>query len=77
MVAVAFSLFAFAMPLGPIVAAIFVTALLGYVYLAFRQEKAAAPSGHGVLYDKSLALQEPDVALATPAAPSNSLLIRR
>ena len=74
-VAIAFSLIAFAAPLGRIVGAVFVAALILYVYLAFRQEKAAAPSGHGAVYDKSLALQETDVALATPAAPPNSLLV--
>jgi len=35
-VAIAFSLIAFAMPLGRIVGAVFVAALVAYVYLAFR-----------------------------------------
>lgn len=74
-VAIAFSLIAFAMPPGRIVGALFVALLATYVYVAFRQEKAAAPSGHGAVYDKSLALQETDAALAPPAAPPRSLAI--
>jgi len=74
-VAIAFSLIAFAMPLGRIVGAVFVAALVAYVYLAFRQEKSSAPSGHGAVYDKSLALQEVDAAVAMPAARPNSLLV--
>lgn len=74
-VAVVFSLFAFSMPLGHIVGVLFVGALVAYVYLAFRQEKAAAPAGHGAVYDKSLALQEVDGALAPPASPRSSLLV--
>lgn len=74
-VAVVFSAIAFAMPLERIVGLIFVAALIGYVYLAFRQEKASANVGHGAVYDKSLALQETDVALAPPASPRKSLLV--
>jgi cation:H+ antiporter len=54
------------MPLGPIVGLIFVAALIAYVYLAFRQEQASAPIGHGAIYNKSLALQEADPAVAPP-----------
>jgi cation:H+ antiporter len=62
-------------PLGRVVGTVFLVALIGYIYLAFRQERAAAPSGHGALYDKSIALQEVDPALAPPALPPNSLLV--
>lgn len=74
-VAIVFSVVAFAMPLGSGLGAVFVAALIAYVYLAFRQEKASAPAGHGAVYDKSLALQEADAALAPPAQPSKSLLV--
>lgn len=74
-VAIAFSIVAFAMPLGRVVGAVFIVALSAYVYLAFRQERASAPSGHGAVYDKSLALQETDAALAPPAPPKKSLLV--
>jgi cation:H+ antiporter len=74
-VAIAFSAIAFAMPLGRTAGALFVGALVAYVYLAFRQEKAAAPAGHGAVYDKSLALQEADAALSPPASPKTSLLV--
>ncbi|KNX40029.1 Inner membrane protein YrbG [Roseovarius tolerans] len=74
-VAVAFSAAAFLMPLGRVVGVIFIAALMGYIYLAFRQEKASMPEGHGAVYDKSLALQEADAALAPPKPPEKSLLI--
>ncbi|ETX26530.1 calcium/sodium antiporter [Roseivivax isoporae] len=74
-VAIAFSVVAFAMPLGRVVGAIFVAMLIAYIYLAFRQEKASAPAGHGAVYDKSLALQETDAALAPPESPQRSLLV--
>lgn len=74
-VAIVFAVVAFAMPLGRGVGAVFVAALIAYVYLAFRQERASAPSGHGAVYDKSLALQETNAALAPPSEPRKSLLV--
>lgn len=74
-VAIVFSLVAFSMPLGHIVGGLFVAALVAYVYFAFRQEAAAAPANHGAVYDKSLALQEVDGALAPPASSRTSLLV--
>jgi len=74
-VAVIFAAVAFAMPLGRIVGAVFVVALVAYVYLAFRQEKASAPAGHGAVFDKSFALQGADAALSPPKAPQQSVLI--
>lgn len=72
-VAVAFAAAAAVMPMGRGVGAIFVLALAGYIFLAFRQERAAAPD-HGAVYDKSLALQEVDPALAPPTSPKGTLL---
>lgn len=74
-VAMAFSAVAFAVPLGRVVGAVFIAALIAYVYLAFRQKRASAPAGHGAVYDKSLALQETDAALAPPAPPKKSVLV--
>lgn len=74
-VAIVFAAVAFAMPPGRIVGSLFVLALIFYVYFAFRQEKASAPMGHGAVYDKSLALQETDAALAPPSPPQSSLLV--
>jgi len=74
-VAVAFSVVALLMPLGRVVGVIFVSALIVYIYLAFRQEKASKPADHGAVYDKSLALQQTDAALAPPAPPRTSLLV--
>lgn len=68
-VAVIFAAVALAGPFGRATGALFVAALAAYVYLAFRQERASAPADHGAVYDKSLALQEADPALA-PQAPA-------
>ena len=73
-VTAAFAVVAALMPLGRVTGTVFVGALVVYVYLAFRQERAAAPGGHGAVYDKGLALQEIDPALAPPARPGRTLL---
>ena len=72
-VAIAFAVLAAMMPIGRIVGFCFVTALALYVYHAFRQERAAT-SGHGAVYDKSVALQEADKATVPAAAPEAPLL---
>jgi cation:H+ antiporter len=73
-VAIVFSAVAFAVPLGRPLGALFIAGLIVYVYLAFRQEKMSAPAGHGAVYDKSLALQGTDTALAPDAPAQGSLL---
>lgn len=74
-----FALVAAIMPLGRGVGAIFVLALASYIFIAFRQERTTALPGHapdhGAVYDKSLALQETDAALAPSAPPKKSLLV--
>lgn len=74
-VAIIFAAVGFTIPLGHFIGALFVVALIAYIYLAFRQEKSSAPAGHGAVYDKSLALQEADPALAPPAPLPKSLLM--
>ncbi|MBK1622153.1 calcium/sodium antiporter [Afifella marina] len=74
-VAIVFSAVAFTMPLGRVAGGLFVAALLAYIYLAFRQERAAAPAGHGAVYEKSAALQETDAALVPAQPPQTSLLV--
>lgn len=74
-VAIVFAAVAALMPLGRAVGAVFVAALIIYIYLAFRQEKSAAPADHGAVYDKSVALQEADTALAPPTAAKKTLLV--
>lgn len=74
-VAILFSVIAFMIPLGRFTGAVFVIALIAYVYFAFRQERAVATADHGAVFDKSLALQETDAALAPSAAPSSSLFV--
>lgn len=74
-VAIVFTAVAWAMPLGQVTGAIFVAALIAYIYFAFRQERAAAPSGHGAVYDKSMALQEVDPAAVPSAAARRPILV--
>lgn len=74
-VAVVFAAIAAMTVPGILIGAILVAALALYIYTAFRQERAARPAEHGAVYDKSLALQEADPALAPPDMPGGSLLI--
>jgi cation:H+ antiporter len=74
-VTLVFCAIAWVAPLGRVVGTVFLVSLIAYIYLAFRQERAAAPSGHGAVYDKSIALQEVDTALAPPAPPPSSLTV--
>ncbi len=73
-VAILFAVMAFTGPLGRGVGAVFVAALIVYVYLAFRQERACAPAGHGAVYEKSAATQGADAALA-PSGPSGKSVL--
>lgn len=63
-VAIVFALIAFMMPMERFVGAAFVAALAFYVWTAFRQERASTAGDHGAVYDKSLATQGADPALA-------------
>lgn len=62
-VAVAFASVAAIMPMDRITGAVFMGALVAYIYLAFREERKAVLTDHGAVYDKSIALQESDAAL--------------
>lgn len=68
-VAVLFAAIAAIVPLGRGVGAVFVAGLAGYVWLAFRQERARNGASHGAVYEKSIAAQEVDPALVPAAAP--------
>lgn len=78
-VAVVFATVAAILPLGPVVGAVFVVALGLYVFLAFRQERVATgtgvPADHGAIYDKSLALEQTDTALAPGRSAQPALTI--
>lgn len=74
-VAVVFSVVAFAMPLGRGVGIFFIAALISYICFAFSQEKASAKAGQSAVYDKSLALQQTDPALAPAVARKKSVLV--
>ena len=73
-VTIAFATLVAVMPMGRIAGLCFIAALAFYVYLAFRQERASL-SGHGAVYDKSIALQNADKATVPEAAPQSSLPI--
>ncbi|WP_226583682.1 calcium/sodium antiporter [Acuticoccus sediminis] len=77
-VAIAFAALAAAMPLGRVAGLAALSALMLYVYLAFRQERVAVPAtgeAHSAAYDKSLALQEADPTLAPKRRGQNGLLV--
>jgi cation:H+ antiporter len=82
-VAVVFAAVAAMAPIGPAIGGVFVAALAAYVYLAFRQERGSpAPAGeaahgaaHGAVYDKSMATQHADPALAPADAPERPLAL--
>jgi len=76
-VAVAFAALAFVWPLDRVVGAVFVAGLALYIWTAFRQETSAAPAtaGHGALYDKALATEGVDDALAPDTAERGGSLL--
>lgn len=55
------------------VGVVFVIGMVGYVYLAFRQEKAGA--SHSAAYDKALALEAVDPALVPTAKPRRPVVL--
>lgn len=71
LVAVIFAAVAALAPMGMIAGLVFVAALAGYVFAAFRQERALASEAkndaHGAAFDKSLAIQEVDPGLKSSA----------
>ncbi|SMX43108.1 calcium/sodium antiporter [Maliponia aquimaris] len=74
-VAVIFAVVAALMPMQRWVGAVFVLALAGYIYTAFRQERqTTAPADHGAVYDKSAAVQAVDPATVPVAEAQGSLL---
>jgi cation:H+ antiporter len=50
--AAAFCAVGYFLPLDRLVGAVFLSALVGYIYYAYRQETAGAPSGHTAAYEK-------------------------
>ncbi|WP_288017255.1 calcium/sodium antiporter [Blastomonas sp.] len=49
----------------------FLCAMVGYIYFAYRQERAGAP--HGAAYDRAIAMEEVDPALVPHDKPTASL----
>lgn len=76
-ITVLFAALAATMPAGRLTGAAFLLLLTGYIYVAFRQERQAAPDQHGAVYDKSQALQsaDPGTAPVTPAPAQGSFLV--
>ena len=52
---------------------VLIVAMLGYVYLAYRQERAGAD--HSAAYDKALALEDIDPAVVPRGTTNSSLLV--
>ena len=76
MLAVAIAFAGFASLGGPnrLTGAVFLGALVAYVYAAFRQETTLVAPEHGAVYDKSHALQDTDPALSPAKARGTSYL---
>lgn len=72
---IAFAVVAALMPFDRVVGAIFVLALVAYVYLTFRMELAPDATDHGAVFDKSLALQESDSGLVPSLEIRRSLIV--
>ncbi|MDF2095758.1 calcium/sodium antiporter [Aquibaculum arenosum] len=75
LVALVFAGLAAVLPMGRVIGAGLVAALIAYVYLAFRQERMLATAGHTAVFDKSQALQGADSALTPPARAHGSLAL--
>lgn len=72
-VASVFAALAFVMPMGRMLGSVFVVVLAGYIYLAFRQERATTE--HGAVYDKGAALEGLDPGVAPGAHRNGSFLL--
>lgn len=70
LVAVAFAAVSAITPMGRVVGAMFLVGLVAFIYLAFRQERASV--SHGAVYDKEVAAEMADPALAPAAGPAAS-----
>ena len=73
-VALAFAMLAAFVPISRPLGALFVLALGGYIWLAFRQERQI-PDDHGAVYDKGFALSEVEAALVPRRAQTGALLL--
>ncbi|WP_263336162.1 MULTISPECIES: calcium/sodium antiporter [Albidovulum] len=71
-VAVAFAGLGFVVPMGRAIGVVFVVGLVAYIYLAFRQEKAAA--GHGAVFAKEAALEGVDPGLKPGVPAANGIV---
>ncbi|WP_075215046.1 calcium/sodium antiporter [Mongoliimonas terrestris] len=58
-----------------LVGALFLLALVGYIYLAFRTERTTEVVDHGAVYDKSAAAQGADAALVPDPARGGSVVV--
>jgi cation:H+ antiporter len=74
-VTVLFAAIAASVPFGRVVGAAFVAGLIGYVLMAFRQERGRDSAGHGAVHEKSIAAQETDPALVPPAAAAAGSIV--
>ena len=72
--ALVFVLVAMFLPAGRLVGTVFVAALAGYLWMAFRQESSGT-DGHGAAADKQLALEGADPGIAKGGGGMGALLI--
>ena len=63
---------AWTLGLDRLVGAVFLAAMAGYIYFAYRQESLGGP--HGAAYDRAMAMEEFDPAFVPRVPPSGRLL---
>lgn len=71
-VAILFAALSAMIPLGRIVGAMFVFALIAYIVLVIRLERQASGPDHGAVYDKAKALEEADPSLMPVSTKAES-----
>lgn len=74
-VTVAFAVLTVLMAPGRVWGAVLLAVLVGYIYVAFRQESSPAQTEPGAVHTKSAALVEADPMLSLPARPRGPLVI--
>jgi cation:H+ antiporter len=70
-----FALLAATLTLDRLVGALFLLALVAYIYAAFRHESRATANEHGAVFDKATAAQELDPGLLPGGKPASGLLL--
>lgn len=72
---IAFAVLATLMEFGQLLGAVFLLALVAYIYVAFRQERQATVVDHGAAFEKGAAAQDADPGLRPAESSPGALLL--